>query len=157
MMGWQTLYDRVVSGASRCLIIFACTSGAVKIEGRTLCLWLQVRKAAWQEKLLPAVEDGCAALIVQLQVGWDSFSGQGLKDYCGADSYFSLINKHCRARMIYTSKQHRSQDSAANTVTYHPATCLEMCVQYVCSKIQTDISHRLFVCNLRCIMSTQHK
>lgn len=49
--------------------MFACTRGAVEIEARTLCLGLQVRKAAWHEKLLPVVEDGCAALILQLQVG----------------------------------------------------------------------------------------
>lgn len=46
-----------------------------------------------RSQLLPAVEDGCAALVVQLQVRGDHFSSQGLEEYGGADSYFSLMVK----------------------------------------------------------------
>lgn len=127
--GWKTRYDGMTnivwrkSGASRCLIMFACTRGALEIEARTLCLWSQVTKAAWHEKPLPVVEDGCAALILQLQVGWDSFSSQGLKDYCGADSYFSLIDERWRAGRFHKSKRGGRNYHISTTAVIHSLLC----------------------------------
>lgn len=99
------------SCGSRCLIVFVCTRGGVEVEVLSLCLWLQVRKAMWQGKLLPTEEDGCAALIAQLQVRRGSLSSQGLKDYCGTDSYLALISKCWTITNWDNSKQCKSQVS----------------------------------------------
>ena len=82
-----------LTNTSSCVIVRACTRVAVEIEAGSLCLRLQVLKAARHDKLHPAVEDGRAALVVQLQVGRGTFSHQGLKDQRGADSYLSLISE----------------------------------------------------------------
>lgn len=82
---------RVAAGVWLCLCV--CTRGGIEVEVRVHCLWFQLSKAVRQGKLLPAVEDGCAALIVELQVGQSSFSSHGLKEYCGTDSYVSLMNE----------------------------------------------------------------
>lgn len=56
-------------------------------------------------QLLPAVEDGGPALIVQLQVRQSFFSSKGLKDDCGIDSYLSLVNELRKTRD--SSKQYK--------------------------------------------------
>lgn len=112
--GWKIKYDELIQGQTVCDVrmaaagvcyLWACTRGGVEIEMWTLCFWLQIREAAWQGKLLPAVEDGCAALIVQLQVGRGSFSSWGLKDYCGTDSHLFLISESWRMRRWDELKQ----------------------------------------------------
>lgn len=57
-----------------------CTRGGVEVEVQAFCLGYQFSKAVHHRKLLPAVEDGSAALIVQLQMGKGKFSSRGLKE-----------------------------------------------------------------------------
>lgn len=40
------------------------TRGGIKVEVHFLCLQTQIRKIVWLGKLLPAVEDDSAALIM---------------------------------------------------------------------------------------------
>jgi len=77
--GGRQHLKRGESQASRCLVVLVCTRGRVEVEVLTLCPRSLYRKAACHGKLLPAVEDGRAALIVQLQVRRGSFTSRGLK------------------------------------------------------------------------------
>lgn len=62
-------------------------------------------------QLLPAVEDGGPALIVQLQVRQSFFSSKGLKDDCGIDPYLSLVNELRKQETVQSNTNKSGQTS----------------------------------------------
>lgn len=60
--------------------MFAFTGGVVEIEARVPGVRAQLGEAARHLQPLPLVEDGRAALVVQLHRGRHAFPGQGLQE-----------------------------------------------------------------------------
>lgn len=86
----QTTCDAkaVAAGDHDCV----CTGGEIEVEGRVELLFYQVFRAQWGHSLLlPVVEDGCVALVVQFHVRGENLISLRLKEKWGADSYFPLF------------------------------------------------------------------